>query len=341
MAKKRNLKNGYYIINETKTKDKLSVDIKIVGSDVRFFRFRSNSEYSIKAFLNDELGLSQPTTFNDPYDTYLTFNKQKVMDKIAEIQGSSHHELMKNKDIYDFVHQIMIDTIKKSNYVACFSEILDNPAMWAHYSNQGKGFVLEYGYTDIVETGRFLVDSWANQLFKEFEIPLEEIDKEAYEKWIDLHHSFYPMRYTNRSNDFTNELIKEIEEQRYYNVQSRDDVKKIFELQLNDELYKLNISMRNSLTTTKNTYWKYEREWRLNVTSFNLIDEYNGVYPVNPKAIYLGEFISYPDKYLLCSAARAKAIDVYQMYTKNTVKSNKLVYKKLTETEINNITNIK
>lgn len=338
MAKKRLLKNGHYTISEEKDGDTRKILIEVSNLDVAFFRYRSINDNNLNALLNDEFWASHPSTFNDPYDVFLTYNRKQLFNKFVENKKKKNEEIIDDDFLERLYNNLMTNTMKKSQYIACFSEKVDNPAMWAHYSQNGTGFAIEYSYDQINNIRFDYYESYLHYMFKEIlgEIKEEHIDKLNY-----LHTFFLPVMYSNKTYDYTKTLFTYIEKYDDMFLNSTQEENKQFLLDfLESDRYQNEKNMMTTISITKNTYWKYEREWRLVVTSFDFMNNHKQLNYTVPKGIYLGEFISGPHKLLLCSIAYNKKIPIYQMYTRHTTQTNKLAYKEITEKEVKNILNL-
>lgn len=49
------------------------------------------------------------------------------------------------KDVADDFPKV-ITMLQQSTYIACFTESVTSPVMWAHYTDNHKGFAIEYRY---------------------------------------------------------------------------------------------------------------------------------------------------------------------------------------------------
>lgn len=85
------------------------------------FKYYNSNLNSIDSLLNSYFYLANPSSFNDPFDS----NKNLVVD-------------IDSKD----------SEIKKNNYddigICSFCEDINHPIMWAHYTNNYRGFAVEF-----------------------------------------------------------------------------------------------------------------------------------------------------------------------------------------------------
>lgn len=105
----------------------------------KLFKYYSLSINNIDALLNNYFYLSNPVTFNDPFDCNVN-----LANNISE------SDLLK------------IKTVKRNNInnvgVVSFSETIDNHLMWAHYTNNYNGFAIEFKGSEVtvnLEKNRF------------------------------------------------------------------------------------------------------------------------------------------------------------------------------------------
>jgi hypothetical protein len=90
----------------------------------KLYKFYNTNLLSIASLQDSYFWLSNPKEFNDPFDCNINLiehNNQKALNKITS---------SKKNDISNIG-------------VTCFTEVLDEPLMWAHYANNFYGFVLE------------------------------------------------------------------------------------------------------------------------------------------------------------------------------------------------------
>ena len=124
-------------------------------SPKHLFRYRSVNENNIKSFRDDTIYLSDPETFNDPTDCMLYVNPETIMESRMQEMASSTvlTEDKKNFGLSDEQVRMLdvvnfgIDTIartREGTKLACFSERIEAPLMWAHYADEHKGFALRY-----------------------------------------------------------------------------------------------------------------------------------------------------------------------------------------------------
>jgi len=333
----------------------------IIDSSMKLFRYRICNNNNFKAFMNDELWASTPNSFNDPYDCSFVYKKKELYNlidltfdghNIEVIKELENINCEKRKDIIISYIDILLKRfqkkVKTSMLIVCFSDIIDSEMMWGHYTDNGKGFALEYDYLTLSEKCKEFTISFLDILISTVnELGLDLYSKDYYPYWLKIY-DIFKVKYINKKYNIT-KLIKP-----YANWISNNKLNKSYSEEqaieylrlLNDTInFDLDTQIQFSHTTSlsKSKLWKHESEWRLIMPNpdYSLFNEnekgYFCIENVLPSSIYLGEFITKADRYFLVNLAYKKRINIYQMYTKNNLTINKLYYKKLTDKDINNI----
>lgn len=131
----------------------------------KFYRYRSlSNEYEIDNIIQEQIWLSTPTEFNDPYDSMINIDVDQMLKKYLEGNKEiiSEYNRLAGKDKKKARHYIEkekaklqkgmdkdLEILRKSFGIACFSEIYDSLLMWSHYADYHRGICLEYNYEDI------------------------------------------------------------------------------------------------------------------------------------------------------------------------------------------------
>jgi len=126
------------------------------------YKYRSMTSQSLeRIFTNNEIFLSDPTAFNDPFECrplLLTHNsplkRKRFIESIVKhrFPNYSKHEIKKiakkNKIAKNFISKPFIEETYrrfiKDVGVYCLSEIPDDILMWAHYSDCHKGICIKF-----------------------------------------------------------------------------------------------------------------------------------------------------------------------------------------------------
>ncbi len=302
----------------------------------QLYKFRGCTEYSIDAFEKDEIWLSKAALFNDLHDSLFFFDKKTILDSIYNIFSSgaacSMIESFKQvqfpnadfqkyvmeklssldtKQIADVVWQSIPnfdqwidqcftyakDGIRKHTKIACLSESIKSPLMWAHYADNHKGFAIGYDFRN-------------NEITQCSNCP----NRSCHEIKLG---TIYPVIYSDKRYDATTygRWIVQQQISQKYGFPMENHYKDSF-LFTKAALYKSND-------------WAYENEWRIICSTPNLAIEQKDCYPIKkrPIAIYFGRQI--PDFYrkMLMRIADEKGIPRYQMYVQDYSSKYELDFK--------------
>ena len=88
-------------------------------ANLSLFSFRKCNEYLYKSLINEQLNLSSPSEFNDPFDC----------------------------NCYYADGNTMMDVFR----VFCFTHAYDNILMWSYYANSHEGYALQYSYSSLLD----------------------------------------------------------------------------------------------------------------------------------------------------------------------------------------------
>jgi|LGOV01.1.fsa_nt_gb hypothetical protein len=77
---------------------------------------------------------------------FLIKSKEYTIEK-AEINAKIISEVIKKE--YELLEHTYGNLFKKGMYITCFSENVDSILMWSHYSNDHKGFSIEYDFSQL------------------------------------------------------------------------------------------------------------------------------------------------------------------------------------------------
>ncbi len=316
-----------------------------VPANFKLYRMRSNNNYSSSAFINDEIWGTTADSFNDPYDTTYIYNRKELFkytcEKLMDEDELCSELFLVTDELLKKIANEIIDSLVNNNNtnrnlmaIACFTEKIDNEIMWAHYANEAKGFALEYSYYDLVSFGKEC-ENKANELVKDFYDNFFNYEMKEERMPANL----VPIVYKNKKYDITNDFKKLIDLQ-INNLKMIHVEKKTLTIKemMIDAIESTKDSRENftsfwEMYCLKKVEWSYEHEWRLlafNLNSFTgIINPHFKMGYLKPTGIYLGEKMSEYDKKALIEIAKDKGIKIYQMYSKMTRRTNKLVYKEL------------
>jgi len=118
----------------------------------------------ISALKKSEIWFSRFGQLNDPFeisDFEVTGNPERLASEVSSIIGIEH------KGEFDRFYSAMAKhhakgpLNKQSSSIACFSERWNNQPMWAHYSNNYNGFVVEYNTNYLIATSKV----WGGRIY--------------------------------------------------------------------------------------------------------------------------------------------------------------------------------
>lgn len=297
------------------------------------FRFRECTEYNLDSFDKDEIWLSKASSFNDPHDSLLYFDKDRIKNlltteiqetqkqvyniiqtqpnlsekfkenthsTIGYIKNITQDDLIKiiNKSLPNFLNNVDSffemekNRIRNKLKVACFSETINSPLMWAHYAAYHKGYALEYDFRD------------------------REFHSNG-----DCDTSLFPIIYSQKRYDATEYGIWRLLATLSNNIETEPQL----------QIYK-DLLFAYKVVLHKSTDWEYEKEWRMIAIFRNIYHEIvdNRCQIVKrPKAIYFGCEIPTIYKKILSKIADEKNIKKYQMYVKDDSRKYELDYKEI------------
>lgn len=232
----------------------------------RYYRLDERG-YVLSDLRNGKITLASPSLFNDPYDSLIYVDRNKIREEqraypvakiVEDIQAvrdggdldetydKNKKELIKGyaksaielnqidsnetvvEDTTSNALSCIIRNLKQQIRVACFSEDSCSPIMWAHYADSGRGFCIEY------------------------EIPIaQSILFGAADGTCSF--SLLPVLYSEKRYDATHIAMEQ------FTLRLAESLGCLGELDtLNtDLLYCIKMALYKSLN------WSYEREWRL------------------------------------------------------------------------------
>ena len=290
------------------------------------YRFFRPTDYNIKSFIKNEICVSTPSTFNDPYDTALIYTEKGIETFLFnEFRQLLHNNV--DEKAKDFFYEKLNETfialrkIRDLYGIACFSESVNHEIMWAHYSEQAKGFALAYESKDLNDLANNFQKDYLTAMNNERQnFNLDSILKQI---------MFSPVVYSNKKYNLTPiflEMLKQTFQKK--------------EMSFNDELSnylnsksETNIIIHNTMLYSKNKDWGYEKEWRLVVNHFDIENTHFPIGRLKAKALYLGQKMDEELKDLLLCVAFDKGIPTFEMKTKVKNGTLKLVPELKTKTK--------
>lgn len=279
------------------------------------YRYRRCDERAIEMLRTGDIYMPQASTFNDSYDSMVYIDKQHCFDEIdkccnidvinnilalldsKEVTNRYSQEdiekfrkaLCRMKDdpdktLEDFKNSVSqkIESLisdKRSMRCLCFSESPDSPMMWAHYADEGKGFVCAYDFK-------------ANQ--PKCSCTSSELCRGGFL------FDFYPVMYGTHRYDATS-LVPYLLS-KAYRMGSFSMLPDSYDLQL-----QLNALLR------KAKEWENEHEWRVSVPTCP--DNASGEVYMHARLsrVYLGAAIDEDQEDEIRRIATEKGVELYKM----------------------------
>ena len=306
----------------------------LANAPKKLYRMRAYNDRTIKALKEDKLYFSRADWFNDPYDCLLYFDQKEIRKRLEKMfsdeslragleQSGMQFPLpgvARSKEEYirkfGLIRSEIIDNmcgkqmdavamLQKTTFIICFCETVLSPIMWSHYSDNHKGFAIEFEF----EPNCFAPTPYTSR----------DSNTMMY-GWTSL----LPVFYSKQRADAT-ELAK-----LYCMCETRDRFRTKAERWI-EGLFLPDMLLRTKLSLEKSESWAYEREWRMIETREWPNDIVNTNAPRNKKAaaIYLGERMLQDHKDELIQIARDKNIPVYEMYIDYASKEYAMKYREI------------
>lgn len=322
---------NYYkklLLKTTVPRDELTqIDKRIYGLNTyvkqyapeKLFRLRSYNDYSIEELENESIYLPRPSEFNDIFDTYIRFDKEKLIDFVSRsaspqsmerfinstqfsdglLPAEFSEEMAKLAKEYDFLKvapmvypkymehvrnnvEKLVESVRNTVVCSCFTENIYAPTMWGYYADSGKGFAIEYDLDEHV-----------------FGIRKVYVDPNHYGFF-----SIMPVIYSKDqldANEYANQLLMELCSPHL-----------IPNLRTKDYLWKTKIAL------FKDDDWRLEKEWRIvstfeEFTAYDNTHNLSGKYPYPPSAVYLGYKMDEEHEMKVLGIAYRKRLRAYRM----------------------------
>ncbi len=136
----------------------------------KLYKYQPYNTQTLDNLKNRRIWFSKPSKFNDPFDCAIHFEVslhtaedwevlyKKYADEVTE-KEKFEAKYLTNGDVNKAFKDEAIIGLKKAfnerveimrnqRGVACFSEVVDNILMWAHYADGHRGFCLEFDTND-------------------------------------------------------------------------------------------------------------------------------------------------------------------------------------------------
>jgi len=247
---------------------------KLLYTGGKLYQYRSCKGYNLANLENGVITLNKISSFNDLWEGRFEYSTEEVLSQ-------SKFGKFLSKDIVEEIIGINFNANRNNIYAACLSERNDSELMWAHYTENYTGYIIEFDYA------------------------------ETYKKIQPQNAAIFPIIYSNETTDFTKLFIKLIDvycENLSKNVDHINaEVKAV--IASNDILPK----EAKYVNILKKPIWSYEAEWRIMKTCSEEAERIP--ISINAISIYLGSKITKDNKDSLIRIASMCNLSVYQMGT--------------------------
>lgn len=311
----------------------------------KLYRFRNCNSSSFEALENDKFLLTKPILFNDPYDSLLFIDREKIINTISNSENDDIDLIERlNNDLEFRESQIkllgkdFVDKFSKSDSFKSQKEkeFYKNISSKIHTDFIDK--IIDEAIKSLKQSSMVAclserIDStlmWSHYAQNHQGFALTYDFKSRYSMDVDVSgvkgtefadKKILPVRYSNERFDATY----------YVEFHFIDNYYKSLGLEFNapffDKLFYYKILL------FKSPDWEYEKEWRIiKQTNLDYEDnkpDFDFINQIRPKEIYLGSQINKENKERLIEIGKNKNIDIYQMKLGTFSKEYKLISKKI------------
>ena len=303
------------------------------------YRYRAVSNNTIVALQENKVYFSSADSYDDPFDTYLRIDWNKIKSMIASLNIKSedayerfilplkNHNILTGLDdqelkkkfeklseedllcyIVDVLSKYIRPMMQKNSHSICFSQDYNNENLWLKYANNHKGFCLVFDMEDN--------DSWL--CARENKCKNCIITNST--------KTLYPIYYSDEKYDATNYAIKQLIFSGIINIFKDKELAQKF-VDENPEIWE-----REKVSLIKHKCHEYDKEWRMILG--NTPNE-RALLKWRPYGVVLGLRISDIDKKLVIAAAQRAGIKHFFRSCINLL--DNLDVREMTEMEINEI----
>ncbi len=114
------------------------------------YKYYKDTTENFEAIINNQMWYSVPSKFNDVFDCEIIVDKDKLLNSFLQTQqkvriGSpawKQAQLQVQKEALNL--QGTFQKMRSEMGITCLSEVDDSLLMWAHYTNNHRGFCAEY-----------------------------------------------------------------------------------------------------------------------------------------------------------------------------------------------------
>lgn len=283
----------------------------------RMFKYRICSDNHISAFENDELWMSTSDLFNDPFDTLIQYDEQKIRSAFdAVMQPGTPEAMMRyiadGGEIADPVNHLVKSTDIEEMRIKA-AEILSDGKVFAPTEAQMISMLIY----------REAILSLLPQIAQRFSSALcfsENIDSILMWSHYSNNHTGFALGYDLRSlllpNDKNLGLYPVIYSEKRYNAE--EFLLYLFGSLMQAPVHNVDLMSSIKLLLYKSLDWQYEQEWRvIKSDASNLFEGHSEPISLKPNSIYYGCRIAQEDYMLLHEIALRKGIEEHSITLDN------------------------
>ncbi len=262
-----------------------------------------NNKNHMDNFIKNQIWLSNPLSFNDPYDCSVTYDSEKILNIIGH---SMFQEVIK-----DFSEEEMSISIRET--IMSSNNPIKNLMSWLEefvQSNPEAKVMLKNLYKEIRDMQEYILKDFNEKYRKKLKVSSFSENNESLLMWghYSNNHEGFCIEYNLSSMDESENLKKYLFPVEYSN--KRLDITDFYiDNVINKESKDIYRLIHSALYKSED--WKYEQEWRFIISE----SEYDGktVSTPKPKAIYLGSQIKDSHREQFIKVCKENNIDIFQM----------------------------
>jgi hypothetical protein len=177
-----------FLANVTETGQREALALKRSNFPKALYRYRNLERlaYTLEELREGYIYLSNPTNFNDPYDSALSTSYEQVHKRILEkfgpeygfepditskyLESLGEEEKELEQQSFDSLvggilslsfgphpgNQDLLSRFRNLVRVSCFAKSPNSVLMWSHYANQHKGICVEFSGSSMLSSPKFI-----------------------------------------------------------------------------------------------------------------------------------------------------------------------------------------
>ena len=339
-----------------KNKEKINELIKKNGPK-SLYKYKPINEYTISSIKNDQIWLTPPTCFNDPYDCVLFANNKKIIEEKSQellksdcprkITTMVYDDLKDNaKDINPneyldnpLVRKNLVNILNQNNKAkdVCYKAFDKSIEIVKNYKEEIKN--INITFEDRTNSNTENIDNIFNKIHFSDIINMlsekEEVNSLVQHEFDNLRDEFAIFCLSERNDNI---LMWSHYADRHSGICLEYECDKINNLilpviysnniiDLSEDILNDNYSAIFKGALIKANDWIYEKEWRILHKNLNIGGDGFLIKFPRVKSIYLGCNVNKNDKATITELANEKGIDLYQMKMKKD--KFELIYEKV------------